>query len=56
MQITLCPFKCPQSSTCARYDDKPEQNKDKVHFIKSPKNEIGCSQFKRKKEKKYERK
>jgi hypothetical protein len=54
MTLTLCPFKCPQSSTCARYNEK--NDKSKVHFLNSPRNEIGCPEYKRKKEKKYERK
>lgn len=47
MTLTLCrDTRCQQSSTCARYDEKGD--KSKVHFLNSPRNEIGCGQFKRK--------
>jgi hypothetical protein len=53
MQITLCrDTQCPQSSTCQRFDACPEANKDKVHYLKSPRGSLGCTEFKRHKVKK----
>jgi hypothetical protein len=46
MTLTLClDTRCPQSSTCARYDEK--NDKSKVHFTYSPRGPLGCLEYKR---------
>ncbi len=48
MTLTLCKdTQCQQAKKCARFDDQPEANRNKVHFIKSPRGPLGCLEYKR---------